>query len=93
MAKKEKVVDLKQRVDKISEQHLTELQSIVNTLNATQFNIGKIEVQKHKLLNELATVQDNITMLQDKMTKEYGTFDINIDDGTINWPKENKDEK
>jgi|TARA_R100001129_G_scaffold132339_1_gene93833 hypothetical protein len=93
MAKKEKVVDLKQRVDKISEQHLTELQSIVNTLNATQFNIGKIEVQKHKLLHELATVQDNITMLQDKMTKEYGTFDINIDDGTINWPKENKDEK
>ena len=93
MAKKEKVVDLKQRVDKISEQHLTELQSIVNTLNATQFNIGKIEVQKHKLLHELATVQDNITMLQDKMTNEYGTFDINIDDGTINWPKENKDEK
>ena len=93
MAKKEKVVDLKQKVDKISAQHLTELQSIVNTLNATQFNIGKIEVQKHKLLHELAAVQDNITMLQDKMTKEYGTFDINIDDGTINWPKENKDEK
>ena len=88
MAKKEKVVDLKQRVDKISEQHLTELQSIVNTLNATQFNIGKIEVQKHKLLHELATVQDNITMLQDKMTKEYGTFDINVQDGTINYKED-----
>ena len=59
MAKKEKVVDLKQRVDKISEQHLTELQSIVNTLNATQFNIGKIEVQKH-LYNVLEEFYEKI---------------------------------
>ena len=93
MAKKEKVIDLKPKVDKVSDKHLSDLQGIVNNINSIQFNIGKIEVQKHKLLHELATVQDNITMLQDKMTKEYGTFDINIDDGTINWPKENKDEK
>jgi len=93
MAKKEKVVELKTRAEKISKQHLGELQNIVNALNATQFNIGKIEVQKHKLLHELATVQDQIKLTQDRMVKEYGTFDINIDDGTINWPKENKDEK
>ena len=31
--------------------------------------------------------------MQDKLSKEYGTFDINVTDGTINWPKENKDEK
>jgi len=93
MAKKEKVVELKTRAEKISKQHLNELQNIVNALNATQFNIGKIEVQKHKLLHELATVQDQIKLTQDRMVKEYGTFDINIDDGTINWPKENKDEK
>ena len=90
MAKKEKVIDLKPKVDKISKQHLDELQSIVNTLNSTQFNIGKIEVQKHRLLHDLAKVQDNITMMQDKMKKEYGTFDINIEDGTINWPKDEK---
>tara|TARA_R100001129_G_scaffold145937_1_gene107221 strand:- start:213 stop:494 length:282 start_codon:yes stop_codon:yes gene_type:complete len=93
MAKKEKVVELKTRAEKISKQHLNELQNIVNALNTTQFNIGKIEVQKHKLLHELATVQDQIKLTQDRMVKEYGTFDINIDDGTINWPKENKDEK
>mgnify|MGYP000055760719 CR=1 FL=1 len=93
MAKKEKVVELKTRAEKISKQNLNELQNIVNALNTTQFNIGKIEVQKHKLLHELATVQDQIKLTQDRMVKEYGTFDINIDDGTINWPKENKDEK
>ena len=32
--------------------------------------------------------------MQDMFTKEYGTHDINVSDGTINWPKEeNKDEK
>jgi len=93
MAKKEKVVELKTRVEKISEEHLKELQGVVNALNSTQFNIGKIEVQKHRLLHDLATVQDKITLMQDSMTKEYGTFDINIDDGTINWPKENSNEK
>ena len=93
MAKKEKVVELKTRAEKISKQHLNELQNIVNALNTTQFNIGKIEVQKHKLLHELATVQDQIKLTQDRMVKEYGTFDINIDDGTINWPKEEENEK
>ena len=93
MAKKEKIVELKTKAEKISEKDLKELQGVVNALNGTQFNIGKIEVQKHRLLHDLASVQDKITLMQDRMTKEYGTFDINIDDGTINWPKENSNEK
>ena len=93
MAKKEKVIDLKQKVDKISDIHLDELQKIVNKINALQFNIGRLESQKHKLLHELALGNDTISMVQDKMVKEYGSYDINLTDGTINWPKENKDEK
>ena len=31
--------------------------------------------------------------MQEMLMKEYGTFDVNLSDGTINWPKENKDEK
>jgi hypothetical protein len=30
-----------------------------------------------------------IAKLQEEFQKEYGTFDINIEDGTINYPKEN----
>ena len=33
MGKKEKLVDLKPKVDKISEEHLKELQEIVNVIN------------------------------------------------------------
>ena len=93
MGKKEEMVDLKPKVDKISSEHLKELQEIVNIVNNVQFNIGKIEGQKHTLLHELVLSQNKIIDMQDKLSKEYGTFDINVTDGTINWPKENKDEK
>ena len=93
MGKKEEMVDLKPKVDKISSEHLKELQEIVNIVNNVQFNIGKIEGQKHALLHELVLSQNKILDMQDKLSKEYGTFDINVTDGTINWPKENKDEK
>tara|TARA_R110001592_G_scaffold32161_8_gene112730 strand:- start:848 stop:1120 length:273 start_codon:yes stop_codon:yes gene_type:complete len=90
MGKKEKVIDLKPKVDKISKQHLTELQHIVNSVNGIQFNIGKIEAQKFGLLNGLSEAQDGIRVLQEKLVKEYGTYDVNLDDGTINWPKDEK---
>ena len=86
---KEKLVDLKPKVDKISSEHLKELQGILNITNNLQFNIGKIEGQKHNLLHELSMAQGKVIEMQDKFSKEYGTFDINIIDGTIN-KKENE---
>ena len=96
MAKtKEKVLEVKERKEKVSKEHLDEMLQIANKINALQFNIGRIESQKHKLLHELALGNDTISLVQDKMVEEYGTYDINLTDGTINWPKEEskKDEK
>ena len=94
MAKnKEKILDVVERKEKVSKEHLDEMLAIANKINALQFNIGRLESQKHKLLHELALGNDTISMVQDKMVKEYGSYDINLTDGTINWPKENKDEK
>ena len=90
MGKKEKLVDLKPKVDKISDKHLKQLQEVVNVINNLQFNIGKLEGQKHSLLHELGLSQKKVIELQDELSKEYGTFDINVMDGTIN---RNKDEK
>jgi hypothetical protein len=93
MAKKEKEIELKVKAEKISEEDLKELQEVVNSVNAIQFNIGKIEVQKHGALHEFAVMQDKIKLLQDKLVKNYGTYDVNLENGTINWPKEGDDEK
>ena len=87
MGKKEKLVDLKPKVDKISDEHLKQLQEIVNVINNVQFNIGKLEGQKHNLLHELGLSQKKVIDFQDKLQKEYGSYDINIHDGTINWPQ------
>ena len=87
---KEKMVDLKPKVDKISDEHLKELQKIVNIVNSIQFNIGKIEGQKHALLHELSLAQKEILDMQNKLSKEYGSFDVNVTDGTINWSTDEK---
>ena len=93
MGKKEKLVDLKPKVDKISDEHLKEMQELVNIINNIQFSIGKLEGQKHSLLHELGLSQKKIIDFQNVLNKEYGSFDINIVDGTINWPKEEGNEK
>ena len=88
--KKEKMVDLKPKADKISDEHLKELQGILNITNNLQFNIGKLEGQKHTLLHELGVTQKKIVDMQEKFSKEYGTFDINVTDGTINKKEDEK---
>ena len=90
MSKKEKLVDLKPEVDKISDEHLKELQGILNITNNLQYNIGKLEGQKHSLLHELSITQKRIVDIQDIFSKEYGTYDVNIADGTINRKKDEK---
>ena len=68
MTKKEELVDLKPKADKISDEHLKELQEVVNVINNAQFNIGKIEGQKHSLLHELGASQGKVLKLQEMFT-------------------------
>ena len=84
---------VRERAEKISDEDLKKLQTLVNQINSMQFNVGKLETQKHTVLHNLSMIQDRVSLFQDKLTKDYGTFDVNIADGTINWPKEDGDEK
>ena len=90
MGKKEEVVELKPKVEKISDEHLKDLKTIINIVNNLQYKIGQIEGQKHNLLHELGLSQKKIVDLQSTFEKEYGTFDVNIADGKINWEKDEK---
>ena len=87
--KKEKIVDLKPKAEKISEEQLKKVQGTINNINRTQLDMGSIEIQKHEMLHRIAGLKDELTLLQDEFQKEYGTYDINIQDGTINYQKEN----
>ena len=87
--KEEKVVDLKPKAEKVTDEQLKKIQSIVDRINQSQMNIGQLESRKHQLLHMIAGVNDELVLLQGELEKEYGTNDINIQNGTINYPKEN----
>ena len=38
----------------------------------------------------LVLAQNKIIEMQDKLSKEYGTYDVNVNDGTINWKEDEK---
>tara|TARA_R110001583_G_scaffold19457_3_gene76064 strand:+ start:750 stop:1028 length:279 start_codon:yes stop_codon:yes gene_type:complete len=80
--KKNKVVDLKP--EKISDEQLQKVQQIVNMMQRGQMDLGMLETRKHKMLHDVAAIQDQLTVMQGELEKEYGTYDINIQDGTIN---------
>ena len=93
MAKKEKEIELKPRAEKISEDHLSKLREVVDQINSMQFRIGQMEAQKHNIIHGLGEHQMTVRKLQDMLVKEYGSYDVNLADGTINWPEENGDSK
>jgi hypothetical protein len=75
--------------EKITDEQLKKVQDTVNNLNRSQLEIGSMEIKKHEMMHQIAGLRDNLTVLQSEFEKEYGTFDINIQDGTINYPAEN----
>jgi len=84
--KKEKVVDLKP--EKISDEQLNKVQQIINAMNRGQMDLGILETRKHRMLHDIAAVQDQLTSMQNEFQEQYGTFDINVQDGTINYKED-----
>jgi len=44
-----------------------------------------MELKKHEMMHNMASLKDGLISLQSEFEKEYGTFDINIQDGTVNY--------
>ena len=86
--KKEKIVDLKPKAEKVTDEQLQKVQSIVNAINRAQLDLGMVETRKHGMLHNIATIQDQLTIMQGEFEKEYGTYDIDIQTGTINYKED-----
>ena len=89
MAKRKtpKVKDL--RPQKINDEQLKNVQNTVNGINRAQLEIGSMEVKKHELMHSVAALRESLISLQDEFQKEYGTYDVDIQTGAINYPEEN----
>ena len=73
--------------EKVTDEQLKKVQDAINNINRTQLELGSIEIKKHEMMHQIAGLRDGLTVLQSEFEKEYGTFDINIQDGTINYPE------
>ena len=87
--KAEKVINLTPKPEKITDEQLNKLQSTVKTIDHITVDIGNISIKKYALLKALENVQNNIQKMREDYFKEYGTDNINIQDGTITYPEEN----
>jgi hypothetical protein len=89
---KKEVIDFT-KPEKITEEHLKKVQDTVNGINRGQLEIGSLELKKHEMLHSIAGFRESLTLLQSEFEKDYGTFDINIQDGTINYKEDGEADK
>ena len=84
-----KIKELKaEKPSKITNEELNQVQSVINDINRAQLEVGSMESKKHNLLHHVSVLQEQLGKMQVDFEKTYGTADINIQDGTINHPKE-----
>ena len=75
--------------EKITDEQLEKVQKLISSVNKLQMEVGIMESRKHNALHNIAGINDQLTLLQGEFEKDYGTFDVNIEDGTINYQEEN----
>tara|TARA_B100001093_G_scaffold167245_1_gene159845 strand:+ start:256 stop:501 length:246 start_codon:yes stop_codon:yes gene_type:complete len=78
---------------KIKEQELKTIQEQQSKLNELVHNIGMLESQKHGLLHDIAKVNKDIEDYKEKLEKEYGPVEINLEDGTYAKIEKNVEDK
>ena len=87
--KKETIIDLKPKVEKITDEQLKNVQDLINDINKSYMDIGSLEAKKHGLTHHIATLQEKVGKVRVEFEEEYGTADVDIQTGVINYSKEN----
>ena len=75
--------------EKITDEQLKEVQDLINNINRSQMELGQMETKKHAMLHNVSMLQEGVGKIRDTFEKEYGTADVDIQTGTINYPQEN----
>tara|TARA_R100000544_G_C2187841_1_gene40115 strand:+ start:346 stop:633 length:288 start_codon:yes stop_codon:yes gene_type:complete len=93
MTNEDNVVDLTPKPEKITASQLEKVQKSVSEINRAQMEIGRLETQKHMMNHEVTKLQDALKLIQDELEKDYGTVNINIEDGVIKYPEDEQADK
>ena len=93
MAKKSKVEKRLSKPEKVTNEELNKIQNLISAANKAQADIGNIEIHKHNILHQIAAIQDRIVLFREEMNKAYGTDDVDIKTGVINYKKDEQTNK
>ena len=90
----EKTIDLTPKADKITDEQLQGLQSLLNEINKNQLSIGQLETQKAGIIEGVGQLQLKLREIQASLEEEYGKVSVNIQDGSISeLPQDEADKK
>jgi len=67
--------------NKITDEQLKELQMHVSKINNAQLQLGQVESQKYDIISIIPGLRKELQEFQEKLEKEYGKVNINIQDG------------
>ena len=79
--------------EKVNDEQLEKVQTVINDINRSQMELGQMETKKHAVLHHISSLQEAIGVIREEFEKEYGTSDINIQDGIINYPENGEADK
>ena len=85
-----KIKELKgDKPEKVTDEQLKEVQQLINDINRNQMELGQMETRKHAVLHHISSLQEGVGAMRETFEKDYGTADVDIQTGVINYPKEN----
>ena len=87
--KVDKVVDLKPKAEKITDEQLQKLQKSVGNMNRAKTELGALELQKHSIVKIIEELGGALNELRTEFKNDYGTDNININDGSIMYSEKN----
>lgn len=67
---------------KIKEEQLTKIREQQAKINDLVNQVGVLEANKHGVLHEMAAVNQEINEYKKELEKEYGSININVEDGS-----------
>ena len=73
--------------EKITDEQLKKVQKLINSINRGQLEVGAMELQKHENMHGVTVLRGELEEVQNALEKQYGTIDIDIKNGTINYPE------
>jgi predicted nucleic acid-binding Zn-ribbon protein len=78
-------------MSKISKEELESLLESEKKVSAIKHDLGTLDEQKHNLLHALGQVREESNKVKKELEEKYGKININLQDGSYEEIKEDKE--